>query len=126
MVQRFLKVCDWCSSPIKTQEINGYIQCLVMITRRYGPLRLILAPAEGFGLRPRRFLPFRKKESLLCCFYFWCPVVTLVTFSCNISIFERNKKNFKKIQKKSKNILNLKKIQKTKKGLKNLKNRKEK
>ena len=29
---------------------------------------LLLAPAEGFGLRPRLFLPFRQKKSLLCCF----------------------------------------------------------
>ena len=47
-----------------------------------------------------------KKNSLLCCFgpffvcNFWCPVVTLVTFSSNLSNFEMNNK--KKIQKKVK------------------------
>ena len=29
---------------------------------------LLLAPAEGFGLRPRLFLPFGQKKSFLCCF----------------------------------------------------------
>ena len=35
-------------------------------TARYAGL--LLAPAEGFGLRPRLFLPFGQKKSLLCCF----------------------------------------------------------
>ena len=35
-------------------------------TARYAGL--LLAPAEGFGLRPRLFLPFGQKMSLLCCF----------------------------------------------------------
>ena len=29
---------------------------------------LLPAPAEGSGLRPRLFLPFGQKKSLLCCF----------------------------------------------------------
>ena len=55
---------------------------------------------------------------------FWCPVVTLVTFSSSLSNFERNPKkntknpkknpkNFKKIQ-KSKNSKKFKKVQKSK------------
>ena len=35
-------------------------------TARYAGL--LLAPAEGFSLRPRLFLPFGQKKSLLCCF----------------------------------------------------------
>ena len=35
-------------------------------TARYAGL--LLAPAEGFGLRPRLFWPFGQKKSLLCCF----------------------------------------------------------
>ena len=45
-------------------------------TIRYGPLRyatlryagLLLAPAEGFGLRPRLFCPSGKKKGSLCGF----------------------------------------------------------
>ena len=35
-------------------------------TARYAGL--LLAPAEGFSLRPRLFLPFGQIKSLLCCF----------------------------------------------------------
>ena len=35
-------------------------------TARYAGL--LLAPAEGFGLRPRLILPLGQKKSLLCCF----------------------------------------------------------
>ena len=35
-------------------------------TARYAGL--FLAPAEGFGLRPRLFLPFGQKKILLYCF----------------------------------------------------------
>ena len=31
----------------------------------------LLAPAEGFGLRPRLFWPFGQKKSFLCCFCFF-------------------------------------------------------
>ena len=74
---------------------------------------LLLAPAGGFGLRPRHLLPFGQKKSLLCCFGpffidFWNPVVTLVIFSSNLSYFEKNaetpeeKKNINKKPKKKK------------------------
>ena len=51
---------------------------------------LLLAPAEGFGLRPRVFLPFGQKKNLIMLFWpifgnFSCPVVTLVTFSSNLT-----------------------------------------
>ena len=52
-------------------------------TARYAGL--LLAPAEGFGLRPRFFLPFGKKRAYYAVWahlgHFWWPVVTLVTFS---------------------------------------------
>ena len=70
---------------------------------------LLLAPAEGFGLQTRFFFAlWAKKElfmmswRLLWCFGdFWCRVVTVVTFSSNIS--KKKQKNKKKIQKNSKN-----------------------
>ena len=76
-------------------------------TARY--LALLLAPAEGLGF------------GLLCCFFvnFWCPVVTLVTFSSNPSNFKRNpkkkqqKKLKKKIQKNSKKFQNFKNLKKS-------------
>ena len=55
---------------------------------------LLLAPAEGFGLRPRLFLPFgQKKRRFFMLFWlplghFWCSVVTSVTFSSNLSNWE--------------------------------------
>ena len=64
----------------------------------------LLAPAEGFGLWPRFFEPSGKKRALIMLFWpifdnFWGPLVTLVTFSSNISNFERNSKKPKKMQK---------------------------
>ena len=69
---------------------------------------LLLAPAEGFARS--FFCPSGKKiayHTVLA--NFWCPVVTLVTFSSNLSNFERNRKKPKnpkiiqKIKKVSKN-----------------------
>ena len=92
---------------------------------------LLLAPAEGFGLWPWLFQPFGQKKSFLCCFgpflaIFWCPVVAVVTFSSNLSNFERNqkkRKHPKKIPKNPKKSKNQKmpknpKIQKNKNKLK--------
>ena len=70
-------------------------------TARYAGL--LLAPAEGFGLRPRPIFGD-----------FWCPVVTVVTFSSNLSNFERNKKKNEKVQKKSKKFQKISKNQKIK------------
>ena len=77
-------------------------------TARYAGL--LLAPAEGFGLW------------LIMLFWpifgnFWCPVVTLVTFSSNLSTFKRNPppKNIPKNSnnfKKSKNPTESKKVEK--------------
>ena len=77
-------------------------------TARYAGL--LLAPAEGFDLRPRLFLPFGPKKELFMLFvlilgHFWCSVVTSVSFSSSLSNFENNPKNLKK----SKNIPKLKK-----------------
>ena len=55
-------------------------------TARYAGL--LLAPVEGLG---RGFFG-----------NFWCPVVTLVTFSSNLSDFERNPKKPKKSKKNPK------------------------
>ena len=80
-------------------------QCIVLEgTARYAGL--LLAPAEGFS---RGFVSLRAKKELIMLFWpvfgnFWCPVVTLVTFSSNISNFERNTKKTKKIKKNLKKI----------------------
>ena len=70
-------------------------------TARYAGL--LLAPAEGIGLRPRAFFALWAKKDLFILFwpilgYLWGPVVTLVTFSSNLSNFKTNPKNPKKIQ----------------------------
>ena len=65
-------------------------------TRRYGPLRGPTSSSCGW-LWPsaEAFFALRAKKELIVLFgpifgNFWCPVVTLVTFSSNIS----NKKKF--------------------------------
>ena len=63
---------------------------------------LLLAPPEGFGLRPRLFPPLLSCFGLFC--NVWCSVVILVTFSSNLGKFERNPKNPNKSKKKSKNF----------------------
>ena len=49
-------------------SLNDSVSLLDILedTARYAGL--LLAPAEGFGLRPRLFLPLGQKKSLLCCF----------------------------------------------------------
>ena len=91
-------------------------------TARYAGL--LLAPAESFGLRPRLFLPFGQKKELIIQFwpifgFLWSPVITLVTFSSNIS--NNNKKTNKKIIKILKNFRKFQKILKSKKRPKNQK-----
>ena len=71
-------------------------------TARYAGL--LLAPAEGFGLRPKLFLRFGQKKSVFYCFgpflaFFCSPVITLVTFSSNISNNNKKTTKCKKIQK---------------------------
>ena len=75
-------------------------------TARYAGL--LLAPAEAFGLRPRAVFALRAKIKLIMLFWpfsvnFWCPVVTLVTFSSGLSNFERNCKKTNKSKKIQKN-----------------------
>ena len=63
-------------------------------TARYAGL--LLAPAFGRGF----FCPSGKKRAFYAVLaHFWCPVVTMVTFSGNISNNnqKKNPKNFKKI-----------------------------
>ena len=63
------------------------------MTRYAGQL---LAPAEGFGLQARLFLPFGKKGLIMLTWpilgHFCCSVVTLVTFSGNLNNYEKNSK----------------------------------
>ena len=94
----------------------GDFDCEIGIirTRRYGPYAgLLLAPAEGFSLWPGACFALWAKKGLICCFgpflaIFLCPVVTLVTFSSNLSNFEKNPNKPKKIQKNPKKIKNFK------------------
>ena len=64
-------------------------------TARYAGL--LLAPAEGFGLWPRLFLPFGQKKSLICGFgkTFVYPFSIILTFKKNRKI------SIKKIVEKS-------------------------
>ena len=79
------------------ERIWGIFGTLMTVedTARYAGLLLTLA--EGFGLGRRLFLPFGQKTELIMLFWpilghFWCPVVTFVTFSRNLSNFEKNPK----------------------------------
>ena len=89
---------------LQATVVKGYHVFLLLValegTARYAGL--LLAPAEAF-------FALRAKKELIMLFWpifgnFWCPVVTLVNFSSNISNFERNTKKTKKIQKKKKYI----------------------
>ena len=75
-------------------------------TARYAGV--FLAPAESFGLRPMLFCPLGKKGVIRLFWPIfgncWCPVVTLVTFSNNISNFEKNPKKFFKKSNLKKNL----------------------
>ena len=111
-------------SGISVQAEMGQLKELEDTARYAG---LLPAPAEGFGLQPRLFLAFGQKKCFFMLFWpifgdFWCPVVTMVTFSSNLSNFERNNKkklkNPKKNPKKSKKIqINPKNPKKSKKNL---------
>ena len=64
-------------------------------TARYADL--LRGPAEGLDLRRRLFFPFGPKKELSMLFllilgHFWCSVITSVTFSSNLSDFEKNPK----------------------------------
>ena len=62
----------FCVQSYLTNEPLGRLKMeFVLLVRLEGIARyagLLLATAEGFGLRPRLFLPFGQKKSLLCCF----------------------------------------------------------
>ena len=76
------------------------------MTRRYGPLHGPTSSSCG-GLRPLAkvfvALPAGKKRAYFAVLpifgHFWCSLVTLITFSSNLSTFEKNPKSTKKIQK---------------------------
>ena len=101
-----------------TQAVNS--------TRRYGPLCGPTSSSCG-GLRPsaEAFFALWAKKELIILFWpifgiFWCPVVTLVTFSSNISNNNQKKKKIQKFQKIQK-FKKVKKIQKIQKKSKNSK-----
>ena len=107
----FLKNSFWADYLKKTIFKNK----LEDTTRYTG---LLLAPAEGFGRG--LFFALQAKKGLFMLFWavfgdFWCPVVTVVTFSSNLSNFERNPPKNEKIQNKSKKIQKNLKIKKSKK-----------
>ena len=71
------------------------------------------------GLWPRVFLPFGQKTAYYAVLaHFWCPVVTLVVFSSNLSNFERHPDKPKKSLKKFKKFQKSKKLKKSKKSTK--------
>ena len=57
-------------------------------TARYASL--LLAPAEGFGLRPRLFLPVGQKKNLLCCFGPFLAIVGVQYFYIFLQIFSND------------------------------------
>ena len=71
----------YCNLKMQLEDMNRYAG-------------LLLATAKGFGLWPRLFWPFFG--------HFYSPVVTLVTFSNNLSNFEKNKKKSKSKSKSNK------------------------
>ena len=58
--------------PLDIENKPGSLSVCLMLkeiledTARYAGL--LPTPAKGFGLRPRLFLPFGQKKTLLCCF----------------------------------------------------------
>ena len=97
----------------------------LIITRRYSPLRGLTSSSCG-GLRPsaEAFFALLAKKELIILFWpifgiFWSPVITLVTFSSNIS--NNNKKKSKKFQKNSNNFKKIPNFKKRPKNPKNLK-----
>ena len=74
-----------------TLNLNFNVYNKLEDTARY--VGLLLAPAEGFGLRAKKDVIMLFWPIFGNC---WCPVATLVTFSSNISNFERNPKKTKK------------------------------
>ena len=89
---------------------------ILQVTRRYGPLRGPTSRSCG-GLRP-------SAEAFYAVLaHFWCPVVTMVTFSSNISNNNKtkknpkNSKNYKKFPKNSKIQKTSKKSKKNKKQI---------
>ena len=67
--------------------------------RRYGPIRGPTSSSFG-GLWPLAecfFCPSGKKDLIMLSWqilgHFWCPVVTMVTFSSNLTNFKKNTKS---------------------------------
>ena len=87
----------WCYYPYRSRDSLSP-RCGNICTRRYGPLRGPISSSCG-GLRSsvETFFGLRAWKSFFMQFWnilghFWCPVVSLVTFSSNLSNFENNPK----------------------------------
>ena len=92
--RRFISIWRFCfiSSFSTALIFKGLLEGMALYAGQ------LLAPAEGFGLRPRLFCTSGIK-GLICCFvpilgHFWCSVVTLVIFRNNLS--NKNPKKSKK------------------------------
>ena len=98
----------------------------------YIKLLKLLEDTARYAASAEAFFALRGKKTLIMLFWpifgdFWFPVVTLVTFSSNLSNFQKSPTNPKKIPKKpkiSKNLKNPKKSKKNNKVPKNFKNAK--
>ena len=94
-------------------------------TARYAVL--LLAAAEGFGLRMRIFFALQEKPKVFTLFelilrHFSCSVVTSANFSSNLRNFKNNSKNQKKNLKNPKqNFKKFQHIQKLKKKTQTIK-----
>ena len=82
---------------MKILTLNKYVDCVMIYTRtrRYSPLTgLTFSSCGGLHLWPRLFLYLGPKKTFLCVFAYVRPFLVLssnlVTFSSNISKFEKN------------------------------------
>ena len=101
----FISLLPLFKNPVQPYKTKTKKISVLILTRRYSPLRGLTSSSCG-GLRPsaEAFFALRAKRELIMLFWpifgnFWCPVVTLITFSSNISNFERNHKKNKKSKK---------------------------
>ena len=94
----------------RTQVNLEYLKHILMYTRRYSPLRgLTSSSCGGFWPSTKAFFAHRAKKDLytLCVLtlgHFWCSVIISVTFSSNLSNFEKNPKIQKNPKMSKKNL----------------------
>ena len=84
------------SFNILLMKVTKQILIIYHYTRRYGPLCGPTSSSCG-GLRPsaEAFFALQAKKELFMLFWpifgdFWCPVVTMVTFTSNLIIFQKS------------------------------------